>query len=333
MAKVTVLKTVEDQENLNLDEASSVSASGVGGRLRAARLKSGKTLAQISNTLKIRQTHLTAIETEDFANLPGGAYTVGFIRTYAEAVGENGEEIVAILKERQAVTTDVELPKYEKIETDVLPSKGTMAAGLALLAVVLGGWFAYTSDVFVYEGSEKAEESKVLEETKPVEDISAQKKIELEQAVKEMEQQEAESQKEPLESVNDILAAMTQNTAVKKEEVKPASAKGLPVTLVAHEDVWLSVYDKSTPNAPVLNTVLKKGKTYNVPAEGNLMANIGRPHVLSMKIGETEYPNTGPDWGGVIKKLPLNSEYLVHTFYGQKVNEESYGRWVKKQAQ
>lgn len=328
MSKVTVLKTAQSQldpQDSSFELTSeNPNPSGVGGRLRAARLKSGKTLVQISNLLKIRQTHLTAIEKENFEALPGGAYTVGFIRSYADAVGENGEEIVAILKERQAVSTDIKLPTYERIETDLLPSTSSIFFGIFLLVILVAVWIAYDANVSDTPEENQAETTSA--EMKQ-EETSAQEKAKLQEAIEQMKAQEQELSKPSVESVDDILAAMTKETSV---ESPSEMAVDLPITLIAREDVWLSIYNENTPNTAVLNTVLKKNSTYNVPNEKGLLINVGRPHVLAMTIGEKEYPVTGPEWGGVIKNLPLNSHYLVHTFYGQKVNEESYGRWVKK---
>ncbi|MGO9257470.1 MAG: helix-turn-helix domain-containing protein [Bryobacteraceae bacterium] len=50
----------------------------------------GISLRQIAETTKIGVRYLEAIERGAFEELPGGAYTVGFIRQYARAVGDTG---------------------------------------------------------------------------------------------------------------------------------------------------------------------------------------------------------------------------------------------------
>jgi cytoskeletal protein RodZ len=50
----------------------------------------GISLRQIADTTKIGVRYLEAIERAAFEELPGGAYTEGFIRQYAHAVGDTG---------------------------------------------------------------------------------------------------------------------------------------------------------------------------------------------------------------------------------------------------
>src|SRR5579862_3767319 len=59
----------------------------VGQDLRAARLRRGDDLAAVSRALKIRKDHLEALEEDRFEALPGRAYAVGFVRSYADYLG------------------------------------------------------------------------------------------------------------------------------------------------------------------------------------------------------------------------------------------------------
>src|SRR3954462_5597397 len=66
----------------------------VGQDLRKARQLRGEELAQISRVLKIRRDLLEALEESDFDALPGRAYTIGFVRSYAEYLGLDGKAFV-----------------------------------------------------------------------------------------------------------------------------------------------------------------------------------------------------------------------------------------------
>src|ERR1700743_625015 len=59
----------------------------VGQDLRTARQRRGDDLATVSKALKIRKDHLEALEEDRIEHLPGRAYAVGFVRTYAEYLG------------------------------------------------------------------------------------------------------------------------------------------------------------------------------------------------------------------------------------------------------
>lgn len=62
----------------------------IGDSLREARTRRGLTPADVHKGIRIRERYLTALEEERWEMLPGEAYTKGFLRTYAEFLGLNG---------------------------------------------------------------------------------------------------------------------------------------------------------------------------------------------------------------------------------------------------
>jgi len=66
-----------------------------GESLRREREMRGVSLEEISATTKINQRFLQALETEDFAKLPGGLFTRSFLRAYAGYLGLDAERILA----------------------------------------------------------------------------------------------------------------------------------------------------------------------------------------------------------------------------------------------
>ena len=56
-------------------------------------------LNDVAEELKIRKFFLQSIENEKYELLPGGVYTIGFIRSYAKYLGLNQDAIVEQLKE------------------------------------------------------------------------------------------------------------------------------------------------------------------------------------------------------------------------------------------
>src|SRR5262245_7242281 len=71
----------------------------IGGELRRARIARKQSIEDIARATKITPTQVGAIEREDFARLPGGLFTRGFLRAYAREVGVDAEEIVARYRE------------------------------------------------------------------------------------------------------------------------------------------------------------------------------------------------------------------------------------------
>ena len=62
--------------------------------LAIARQKSGVSLAEIAADTKIAVSYLRAIEEGVFDRLPGGIYTVSYIRQYARAIDYDEDELV-----------------------------------------------------------------------------------------------------------------------------------------------------------------------------------------------------------------------------------------------
>lgn len=68
--------------------------SELGQQLREARLQKGMSLDDVQEMTKIRKRYLEAIEAGDYKVLPGSFYVRAFIKTYAEAVGIDPDELL-----------------------------------------------------------------------------------------------------------------------------------------------------------------------------------------------------------------------------------------------
>lgn len=74
----------------------------IGEYLRQNRLRMGKTLTEISHALKIMPHQLAAIENNQFEELPGRAYAIGFVRSYAGCLGLDAKVLVTRLRAEMA---------------------------------------------------------------------------------------------------------------------------------------------------------------------------------------------------------------------------------------
>jgi len=63
----------------------------IGASLRDARLRRGLSPSDVEQATRIRARYLGAIEDERWELLPGDAYAKGFLRTYAEYLGLDGD--------------------------------------------------------------------------------------------------------------------------------------------------------------------------------------------------------------------------------------------------
>lgn len=71
----------------------------LGDIFKNARMEKNLSLNDVADELKIRRFFLQSIENEKYEMLPGGVYTIGFIRSYAKYLGLNQDAIIEQLKE------------------------------------------------------------------------------------------------------------------------------------------------------------------------------------------------------------------------------------------
>ncbi len=74
--------------------AEPPAAARAGADLRAARERLGLSLDDVVLALRIRTPHIEALEEGRISLLPGNAYALAFVRTYATALGLDAEEMV-----------------------------------------------------------------------------------------------------------------------------------------------------------------------------------------------------------------------------------------------
>jgi cytoskeleton protein RodZ len=154
MPKVTRLTLDQggglERRRLHLREISDDSDAPletVGQDLRKARQRKGEDLAQISSVLKIRKDYLDALEESKFEAIPGRAYIIGFIRTYAQYLGLDPNECIDRVKREIAGRGDgregnveVSSPRERK-----LPPGGMWLAIFLLIAVLYGAYYLFVA--------------------------------------------------------------------------------------------------------------------------------------------------------------------------------------------
>jgi cytoskeleton protein RodZ len=71
-----------------------------GGRLALRRQSLGLTAPVLANALNLKLRHIEAIEAQDFSRMPGLGYALGWVRAYAEHVGDpDPEDMVSAFRD------------------------------------------------------------------------------------------------------------------------------------------------------------------------------------------------------------------------------------------
>ncbi len=120
----------------------------IGSSLKEARLRKGLELTAAAEATKIRSRHLQALEDEQFDVLPGQTYVRGFLKTYADFLGLDGQLYVDEYSSRFWISEDggtrtprkvrVRKKHHGRIEFNMIVL--TLVAIVGVTALVIAAW-------------------------------------------------------------------------------------------------------------------------------------------------------------------------------------------------
>lgn len=123
-------------------------ASRVGAELRAARQRLGWQLPDVAASLRIRLPFLQAIEDGRIADLPGNAYAVGFLRTYAATLGLDAAEVARRFRaEAQEVNQKTELAFPAPVPDRGVPAGAVVLLGVLLAVGAYAAWYGLSGEI------------------------------------------------------------------------------------------------------------------------------------------------------------------------------------------
>ena len=115
---------------------------GLGADLKAARVRNGFDLAEVAEELRIRRVHIHAMEEGHFDDLPAPVYAVGFVRSYADYLGLDGEIAVEAFKqEASGLKGETKLVFPSPIPESRIPTGWLIAVSLVLAGMIYAGWY------------------------------------------------------------------------------------------------------------------------------------------------------------------------------------------------
>lgn len=301
-------------------DGEALCAPRAGADLRAARERVGWSLSQMAEALRIRYQYLQALEEGRIAELPGNAYALGFMRTYATALGLDPNEIARRFK---AEAGEVNQKTVLTFPVPV-PERGVPAGAVVLLGVLLAvgvyvGWYRLSG-----EGRLPAETSTA---------IPAKLAPLAQQAVPPVVQPAPVAQAtvaptptapapaQPMTSPSVTVAAAPSVPAVSPTQAAAApaplpappaaSVAGQPdesrIVLRANADAWVQVRDRT--GSILLNRILHAGDTWDVPAKPNLLLTTGNAGGTDLLVDGVIAPSLGGN-GAVRRDVPLDPDLL-----------------------
>jgi cytoskeleton protein RodZ len=320
--------------------AGPPAAARAGADLKAARERLGLSLQDVALNLRIRMPHLEALEQGHISLLPGNAYALAFVRTYANALGLDAEEMV-----RRFRTEAAEFGRRTELVFPVpMPERGLPAGAVLLLGVVLAigayaGWYRLSG-----EGRLPAEAvTAIPERLAPLAEQAlpplppspagssamasasgastdasntAPPRIALsDPATPEMLANPAP----PVVAISPTSAAAAQlpahvpdgspvsSPAPVAAPATPVALDGSRIVLHASADAWISVKDRG--GAIVLNRTLKAGEIWAVPARTDLLLTTGNAGGTDILVDGASTASLG-GLGTVRRDMPLDPDQI-----------------------
>lgn len=243
----------------------------VGEQLAAERARQQLDLSDVAARTRIPLRHLDAIESGRHEGLPALPYSAGFVKSYANMLGLDGQALSRSFRDQIGgeQRSHFEPEAYEPVDPSRVPSRllAMIALGVALL---LGMGYL----LLRFEG-DNSDLAKLAADT--VQDLR------------------------PL--------PRPAPASVPASPPEPAVPTG-PISVAAQEDAWIKISEREGGKTYFMD-VLTAGQSFSVPDDAvDPILRTGRPQSLKVLIGTTELPPVGePD--RLVRAYSLKRDALV----------------------
>lgn len=296
---------------------TSYNEMSVGQVLTRAREHYGLTVDDVSLSLRIRASYIQALEDDDVSVLPGRVYAIGFIRSYAEFLGLDGDKIIYLFKTHtlgNAARPELNFPL--PASESKLPNIYTLIGSFVALAIIFTA-FSILSDAgdapqiippANISNLKITPYSEAMVFGPPMIDTDMNAKID------EMNLNTITDNAEDALAVTDIVENVIKDMDVKDtdqviQETEPAEeARSSRVTITVLQESWIEI--KNSESGKVITAkLLKPGDKYNVPPEDSLVLNSGNVGGLVFIVDGERLGVLGKK-GEVVRNMKLGADDL-----------------------
>jgi len=116
-------------------DSGGAEAARIGEELCYARLALGQSVDEMATRLRIRRPYLEALEEGRVRDLPGPAYAVGFVRTYAKSLGLDADEMVRRFRDLSGAAVN---QRTNLVVPEPVPERGVPAGAVVVVVLAAG---------------------------------------------------------------------------------------------------------------------------------------------------------------------------------------------------
>jgi cytoskeleton protein RodZ len=294
--------------------------------LQDTREDLGWTLVDIASALRIRPEYLAALERDDISDMPGSAYAMGFLKSYADYLGLDGPKVVSLFRRHQAgVDEPPELNFPMPLTERGIPGGNLIIISVLVLVIGYGTWSWFAAQPQRSVAAVQPVPAKMLAVAPPSLDpptVSPDSAMAAEPPVATI-----------LPDAPPVGGAASDVLSVRPKPEAPISGAPVPpgpqiaavvatipapapsghvygnqttgsVVVKATADSWCEVLDDGHS---IWSGLLKAGDVYNPPKDG-LLLRTGSAGAIQISVNGKTLPVFGQL--GEVKKIPLDSAKL-----------------------
>lgn len=256
----------------------------VGEILRRTRVHYGQSLEQVEIVLRIRASQLEALEKGDVKQLPGRVYAIGFVRSYSEYLGLDGDKMVHLFKEQSVgrkAKPDLSfpVPASESKVPNLMIIGGSLFGFLVLVGFIAFAMFPERSKTEIASVPEKLTKSQLNQAPALVGDAL------------------------PVQAV-EKTASSTVTTPPETQAPKTSNRIALEIV----DASWVEI--RNAQGSAILRQVLKPGDVYLVPNETGLIMATGNAGGIKVKVDGKDGKILG-ETGQIKRKIALDPATLA----------------------
>jgi len=333
-SKSSIGKDIKNEVSVSdaINEAfDNLELTSIGKLCLDARLSKGLTQEQASALLKVRVKIIKDFENGDQIDLPGLAYKIGFVRSYARLLDLDGDLLVQEFKESLELSSLKEEYKFltpEINKSKYLPIGAVLSVCIAILSYT--GWYysdrsnkvENISGVNIegkYKKSAEIDNNEyvIIEENinsnvsipstiksnqKNAQDLKINKPIDLDKVESKISQNDKNINTE-LISNKKIDLQLNKNKTSEMSATANERDPSTEMVLKATGNSWVEIED--IDGNVLMTRLMRPGETYVVPKINGLTFNTGNAGALSLSQGDLTVPKLG-EIGEIITARPLN---------------------------
>jgi cytoskeleton protein RodZ len=246
----------------------------VGELLKETRESQGKSLDDVAKILYISKRHLISLE-ENHEDHVCDVYTLGFLKSYAQFLGLDANELCQQFKSQATHTEPSFLPFPAPVPGKGMPSRRIIIFSTLILVAFIVGW----------KWQDSSQSSSLPLQEVELAEVSTDlpKKVETPAVIPASLPETPLPENSSVVSASSDIAGLIESPAVDPQPLSSPSS----VVFKATQEVWIEVKDEN--GKVILNRVFQPGQTYEFKEPKNLVLKTGNAKGTYLYSGERTF--------------------------------------------